>query len=86
MKSQVVAGIVRILDTPRQQLKERPTLAWTRQPAARSGGRQQDGHPERPAIEDEAFLDHHIEETLRTMSDTVRLRASDVDGEEQASE
>jgi hypothetical protein len=37
-------------------------------------------------MDDEAFLDHHIEETLRTMSDTVRLRASDVDGEEQAFE
>jgi hypothetical protein len=86
MKSQVFAIIVRILDTPRQQLKERPTLAWTTRPVSRSGGQQPDGHPERPAMDDEAFLDHHIEETLRTMSDTVRLPASDVDGEEQAFE
>lgn len=61
-------------------------MAWTTGQAPRSGGRQQDGHPERPTIEDEAFLDHHIEETLLTMSDTVRLRASGVDGEEPAFE
>jgi hypothetical protein len=78
----VVAVIVRILDTPRQQVKERPTLAWTTPPASRSGGQQHDGHPERPATEDDAFLDHHIEETLQTLSDTARLRGSDVDGEE----
>jgi hypothetical protein len=82
----MIAVIVCSLETPRQQLEERPTLAWTTQPAARSGGRQQAGHPERPAMDDEALLDHHIEEMLRTMSDTARPRASDVDREEQAFE
>jgi hypothetical protein len=49
-------------------------LGWTTEPILRSGRRQHDGEPERPVVEDDAFLDHHVEEMLGTFSDAVRLR------------
>ena len=57
-------------------------MTWTTDQALRSGGRQFDGHHKRPAEEDDAFLDHHIEEVLGTFSDAARGRTS-VDAEEQ---
>lgn len=45
--------------------------------ALRSEGRQDNAYPERPAIEDDALLDHHIEEMLGTFNDAARMRESD---------
>ncbi len=51
-------------------------LAWTTEPARRNGGRQHGRPAERPVVEDDALLDHHIEEMLGMVSDAVRTRES----------
>jgi hypothetical protein len=58
-------------------------LTWTTESASRSGGRQHDGHRERPAGEDEALLDHHIEEMLGTFGDAVHIRESGDEAENE---
>jgi hypothetical protein len=56
-------------------------LAWEREPRAGSCGRQPNEEPEPPALEDERFLDHHIEEIL---SHAARTREGGLDGERQS--
>lgn len=58
-------------------------VAWTTESGGRRGGRQNDGHLDRTTVEDEALLDHHIEEVLGTVGDAVRLRESDAELEGQ---
>ena len=58
-------------------------MAWETEPDAASRGRQNDAEPEPPAVEDERFLDHHIEEILGTMSPAARARESDLDADRQ---
>jgi len=47
-------------------------LAWSQKRSCVVVGPQHDGAAERPPVEDDAFLDHHIEEMLGTFSDAVR--------------
>jgi hypothetical protein len=54
-------------------------LACETESGAGSRGRQQDGDLEPRTVEDERFLDHHIEEILGTLSHTARTRESDLD-------
>jgi hypothetical protein len=57
-------------------------LAWRTEPVLRSGAQQHDGEPERQVVENDAFLDHHIEEMLGTFSDAVRMPGSgDTEGQ-----
>jgi hypothetical protein len=56
-------------------------LGWEVEPGAGSRGRQQNGEPEPPTVEDERFLDHHIEEVLGTLSRTARTRESGLDSD-----
>jgi hypothetical protein len=53
------------------------------EPGAGTRGRQHNGEPEPPAVEDERFLDHHIEEILGTLSHAVRTRESGLDADRQ---
>ena len=48
-------------------------MAWETEPGAGSRGRQDNAEPEPPAVEDERFLDHHIEEMLAAF-DTMHMR------------
>jgi hypothetical protein len=47
-------------------------------------GRRQNGEPEPPAVEDERFLDHHIEEILGTLGGAARRHESGLDGDMQS--
>jgi hypothetical protein len=58
-------------------------LAWETKPGAGSRARQHHGEPEPPAVEDERFLDHHIEEVLGTLSLVAWTRESGLDAETQ---
>ena len=51
------------------------------EPGAGSRGRQDDAEPEHLAVDDERFLDHHIEEILGALSHAARTREGDLDGE-----
>jgi hypothetical protein len=59
-------------------------LAWETEPGAGSRGRQQNGEPELPAVEEERFLDHHIEEILGTLSHAARTREGGLNGDRQS--
>lgn len=59
-------------------------MAWETEPSAGSRGRQQNGEPEPPAVEDQRFLDHHIEEILGTLSRAGRTRDSGLDADRQS--
>jgi hypothetical protein len=58
------------------KLRKETDLAWEMEAGAGTPGRRDGGEPEPPAVEDERFLDHHIEEILDALSHTVRTRRS----------
>jgi hypothetical protein len=58
-------------------------LAWETEPGAGSRGRQDNGEPEPAAVEDERFLDHHIEEILGTLSHATWMRENGLDADRQ---
>jgi hypothetical protein len=58
-------------------------LAWETEPDARNRGREPNREPEPPAVEEERFLDHHIEEILDTLSHAARTRESGLDSDRQ---
>ena len=58
-------------------------MAWETEPSAGSRGRQQNAEPGPPAVEDQRFLDHHIEEILGTLSHAARTRESGLGGDSQ---
>jgi hypothetical protein len=49
-------------------------LAWETEPGAGGRGRPSNGEPEPAAVEDDRFLDHHIEETLGAFSRAAAAR------------
>ena len=59
-------------------------MAWETEPGAGSRGRQNNAEPEPPAVEDERFLDHHIEEILGALSHAAPTRNGGLDGERQS--
>ena len=58
-------------------------MAWETEPGAGNPGRQRNGEPGHPAMEEDRFLDQHIEETLDTIDRAARTRegALDADGQ-----
>jgi hypothetical protein len=56
-------------------------LTWTTDPGSRGDGRRNGGHPERPAVEEDVLLDHHIEEMLGTFAGPVGVREREVEAE-----
>ena len=58
-------------------------MACETEPGTRSRGRQHNDEPEPPAVEDERFLDHHIEEILGTLRHATRARENGLDGDSQ---
>ncbi len=56
-------------------------MAWETEPGASGRGRQHDGEPEPLTVEDERFLDHHLEEVLGTLSQAARTRESGLDAD-----
>jgi hypothetical protein len=57
-------------------------LAWETEPGAGRHARQDNEEPEPLDVEDERFLDHHIEEILGALSHAARTREG-LDGEGQ---
>jgi hypothetical protein len=58
-------------------------VAWEPEPGVGSSRRQHNAEPEPPPVEDERFLDHHIEEMLGTLSHAARTRESGLDADGQ---
>lgn len=56
-------------------------MAWETEPGATGRERQHDREPEPPTVEDERFLDHHIEEVLGTLSQAALTRQSGLDAD-----
>ena len=59
-------------------------MAWETEPDADSRALQSNEEPEPPAVEEERFLDHHIEEILGTLSHAARTRRSGGKGDSQS--
>ena len=51
------------------------------EPTVRNRGRQENGPPVRPTMEDERLLDHHIEEVLGAFNDAAGLAESGPEAE-----
>ena len=65
------SSLINIVDTT-----EEGEIVSMDEPGLRNRSQQANGRPDRPAMEDERLLDHHIEEVLGALQDAAGLPES----------